>query len=245
MQVGNIFGVVAAALVMFFVLSVLHLGNIKQTISLRIAELEEAGVTEIIYDGTHKDIAARAYSLQEIKAFSPEAQNEILKTRAGLGGEKIPAPQASLMAAVAKGIFERKTEWILILSGMLMGIALILMQVRSPMLIAVGMYLPIDTSFAIFLGGVFKALLEKSIETKRLEPKEKERVSNQGTLLASGLIAGEAIIGIFFATLTFAEIKIWHVFASPSYLLSLLGITALGLFLVWRSQRKEKKVETG
>jgi len=244
MQVGDIFGVTAAALVMFFVLSVLHLGNIKQTVSLRIAELEEAGVTEIVYDGTNKNIEPRAYSLIEIKTLSPEAQNEILKTRAGLGGEKIPAPQASLMAAVAKGIFERKTEWILILSGMLMGIALILMQVRSPMLIAVGMYLPIDTSFAIFLGGVFKAILEKSMDKRKLEAKEKERVSNQGTLLASGLIAGEAIIGIFFATLAFAEINILQVFASPSYLLSLLGITALGLFLVWRSQGKEKKPGT-
>ncbi|MDH7494051.1 MAG: oligopeptide transporter, OPT family [Candidatus Saccharicenans sp.] len=240
MQVGDIFGVTAAALVMFFVLSVLHLGNIKQTVSLRLDELEKAGVTEVIYDGTFKEIEARAYTLEEIKNFGPEVQNEILKTRAGLGGEKIPAPQASLMAAVAKGIFERKTEWILILSGMFLGLALILMQVRSPMLIAVGMYLPIDTSFAIFLGGVFKGLLEKAIEKKKLEPTEKERVNNQGTLLASGLIAGEAIIGIFFATLAFAEIKILHVFPNPSYLLSLVGLTALGLFLVWRSLKKEK-----
>ncbi|MBC7365116.1 MAG: OPT/YSL family transporter [Candidatus Aminicenantes bacterium] len=228
---------------MFFVLSVLHLGNIKQTVSLKLTELEKAGVTEIYYDGTHKNIEARTYSLEEIKALSPEVQNEILKTRAGLGGEKIPAPQASLMAAVARGIFERKTEWILILAGMFMGFALILMQVRSPMLIAVGMYLPIDTSFAIFLGGVFKGILEKAIEKRKLEPAEKERVTNQGTLLASGLIAGEAIIGIFFATLAFAEVKILHVFSSPSYLLSLVGIAALGLFLVWRSLKKDHKEE--
>jgi len=244
MQVGDIFGVTAAALVMFFVLSVLHLGNIKQTVSLRLAELEKAGVTEIYYDGAHKNIETRTYSLEEIKALGPEVQNEILKTQAGLGGEKIPAPQASLMAAVAKGIFERKTEWILILAGMFMGLALILMQVRSPMLIAVGMYLPIDTSFAIFLGGVFKGILEKAMEKRKLELAEKERASNQGTLLASGLIAGEAIIGIFFATLAFAEVKILHVFSNPSYLLSLVGLTALGLFLVWRSLKKDHKEET-
>lgn len=240
MQVGDIFGVTAAALVMFFVLSVLHLGNIKQTVSLKLEELEKAGVTEVVYDGSLRNIEARAYTLEEIKKLSPEVQNEILKTRAGLGGEKIPAPQASLMAAVARGIFERRTEWILILAGMFMGIALILMQVRSPMLIAVGMYLPIETSFAIFLGGVFKGLLEKAMEKRKMTPAEKERVSNRGTLLASGLIAGEAIIGIFFATLAFAEIKLLHVFSSPSYLVSLVCLTALGLFLVWRSLKKEK-----
>lgn len=243
MQIGDIFGVTAAALVMFFVLSVLHLGNIKQTVSLRLAELEKAGVTEITYDGLQKNIEARTYSLEEIKTLSPEIQNEILKTRAGLGGEKIPAPQASLLAAVARGIFERRTEWILILAGMFMGIALILMQVRSPMLIAVGMYLPIDTSFAIFLGGVFKGLLEKAIEKRKLNQGEKERVNNRGTLLASGLIAGEAIIGIIFATLAFAEIKILQVFTRPSYLLSLAGIISLGLFLVWHSLRGDKKAE--
>ncbi|MGQ9800503.1 MAG: OPT family oligopeptide transporter [Candidatus Saccharicenans sp.] len=243
MQAGDIFGVTAAALVMFFVLSVLHLGNIKQTVSLKLAELEKAGVTEISYDGTHKNIEVRAYSLEEIKALSPEVQNEILKTRAGLGGEKIPAPQASLMAAVARGIFERRTEWILILAGMFMGIALILMQVRSPMLIAVGMYLPIETSFAIFLGGVFKGILEKALEKRKLSLEEKERVGNRGTLLASGLIAGEAIIGIFFATLAFAEKKILQVFTQPSYLISLGGITVLGLFLVWRSLQGDNKDE--
>ncbi|MDI6844896.1 MAG: oligopeptide transporter, OPT family [Candidatus Saccharicenans sp.] len=235
MQLGDIFGVSVAALVMFLVLSVLHLGNIKQTVAAKIGELEKAGITEIAYDGRIKDIEARTYSLEEIKSLPPEYQNEILKTGAGFGGEKIPAPQASLMAAVARGIFERKTEWILILAGMFMGFAFILMQVKSPMLIAVGMYLPIDTSFAIFLGGVFRALLDKQIEARKLPAEQKERVGNQGTLLASGLIAGEAIIGIVFATLAFAEVGFLKVFAHPSYLASLVGLTAAGLFLVFRA----------
>ncbi len=238
MQLGDVFGVTAAALVMFFVLSVLHLGNIKQTVASKLTELESAGVTEVPYDGRHRAVQAGTYSLDEIKAMIPEKQNEILKTSAGFGGEKIPAPQASLMAAVANGIFERRTEWILILAGMFMGLAFILMQVRSPMLIAVGMYLPIDTSFAIFLGGAFKALLEKRQEKKKLGGEDKERVTNTGTLLASGLIAGEAIIGILFATLAFAEVELFQLFWKPSYLLSLVGIFALGLFLVLRALNK-------
>ncbi len=239
MQLGDIFGVTVAAVVMFLVLSVLHLGNIKQTVTARIIEMEEAGIAEITYDGRIQNIEARTYSLEEIKTLPPEYQNEILKTNAGFGGEKIPAPQASLMAAVARGIFERKTEWILILAGMFMGLGFILMQVKSPMLIAVGMYLPIDTSFAIFVGGVFKAILEKRIESRKLAPTQKERASNQGTLLASGLIAGEAIIGIVFATLAFAEVGFLKVFAHPSYLVSLVALAALGLFLVLRALKLE------
>jgi putative OPT family oligopeptide transporter len=235
MQIGDMFGVTSAAVVMFLVLSVLHLGDIKQKTSAKLGDLEKAGVTEVVYDGAHKAVPAGTYSLDEIKAMPPERQNEILKTNAGFGGEKIPAPQASLMAVVAKGIFDRKTEWILILVGMFMGLAFILMQVRSPMLIAVGMYLPIDTSFAIFLGGVFKGLLEKRMEAKKLGGEDKERVSNTGTLLGSGLIAGEAIVGILFAGLAFAGIKLFYLFERPSYLLGLAGILAIGAFLVVRA----------
>lgn len=238
MQLGDIFGVAGAALVMFFVLSVLHLGHIKQTVAGKLAELERAGVTHVAYDGEHREVEARTYSLDEIRTMIPEKQNEILKTKAGFGSEKIPAPQASLMAAVASSIFERRTEWILILAGMFMGLAFILMQVRSPMLIAVGMYLPIDTSFAIFLGGAFKALLEKRAEASRLTAEDREKVNNTGTLLASGLIAGEALIGILFATLAFAEVELFRVLARPSYLLSLAGIFGLGLFLVLGSLRR-------
>jgi len=235
MQVGDVFGVTAAALAMFFVLSVLHLGNIKQVVGERIDEMEAAGVTEVVYDGRHRAVPAGTYSLADIKAMIPEKQNEVLKTGAGFGGEKISAPQAGLMAVVARGIFDRKTEWILILAGMFMGLGFILMQVRSPMLIAVGMYLPIETSFAIFLGGVFKSIVEKRMEKTKVEGEAKDRVTNRGTLLASGLIAGEALIGILFAALAFAEIELFHVFKKPPYGLGLAGICAVGAFLAWRA----------
>lgn len=237
MQLGDVFGIASAALVMFLVLSVLHLGNIKQTVRAKLADMEAAGVTEVVYDGTHPAIEAGTYSLDEVRAMIPERQNLVLKANAGFGGEKIPAPQASLMAVVAKGIFERKTEWILIIAGAFMGLAFILMQVRSPMLIAVGMYLPIDTSFAIFLGGAFKALLERRAEKRAIDGEGKEKVANTGTLLASGLIAGEALIGIVFAALAFFEVGLFRVFKNPPYLIGLAGILAIGAFLVARSIR--------
>ena len=235
MQLGDVFGVTAAALAMFFVLSVLHLGNIKQVVGAKLQGLEAGGVTEIAYDGRHQAIPAGTYSLAEVKAMIPEKQNEVLKAGGGFGGERISAPQAGLMAVVAKGIFDRKTEWVLILVGMFMGLGLILMQVRSPMLVAVGMYLPIETSFAIFLGGVFKSVVDKRLEKGKVEGEAKEKATNRGTLLASGLIAGEALIGILFAGLAFAEIEIFQVFKNPPYGLGLAVLCALGVFLAWRA----------
>jgi putative OPT family oligopeptide transporter len=232
MQIGDIFGVTAAALVMFLILSLLHLGDIKQVVGVELEKLEKSGITSIEYKGQDAGLAGTAYTLDEIKRMAPERQNDVLGTRAGFGGEKLPAPQASLMAVVARGIVEAKTEFILIIAGMLMGCAFIMMQVRSPMLISVGMYLPIDTSFAIFIGGLMKGIFDTIAEKRKLKAGAKESMNNVGVLLASGLIAGEALLGLLFAGLAFAEIKLFHIFESPTYLLSLVCIGIIGLMLV-------------
>ena len=232
MQLGDIFGVTAAALTMFFVLSVLHLGDIKSAVSTKLAELEQSRVESVVYEGKHASLEPRAYALGEIRALAPELQNELLKTNAGFGGTKIPAPQASLMAVVARSIMEQKTEWILILVGVFMGLALILMQVKSPMLVSVGMYLPIETSFAIFAGGLIKGIVESLAEKRKWSGEQKERAESTGTLMASGFIAGEAFVGILFAALAFAEIEVLGVFRNPSYLSSLASMVVLGAILV-------------
>ena len=180
--------------------------------------------------------------MAEVRALAPEMQNEVLATNAGFGGDKIAAPQASLMAVVSRSIMERKTEWILILVGMFMGIAFILMQVKSPMLVAVGMYLPIETSFAIFLGGLFKGLARPGGGEGEVGEREpKERAENAGTLLASGLIAGEAIIGILFAALAFGEVELPQFLASPPYLMSLASMALLGAILVVVPRRRARQ----
>lgn len=243
MQFGDIVGVTAAALSMFLVLSVLHLGDIKQAVAKKMDLLEKENVQQVEYKGTHPDIAQKAYTIAEIKAMAPERQNEILGTNAGFGGEKISAPQASLMAVVAKSIIQKRTEWILIIVGMFMGLALILMQIKSPMLVSVGMYLPIETSFAIFLGGVFKGMVDHVCEKRKLAEPDKEKINNTGTLLASGLIAGEALIGIVFAALAFGDVHLLQVSAAPSYLLSVVSMAFLGAFLVSISLKAIKKAE--
>lgn len=244
MQLGDMLGITAAALAMFFVLSVLHLGDIKGAVSTKLGELERAGVASVDYAGSSTDLERRAYALDEVRTLAPELQNELLATNAGFGGARIPAPQASLMAVVSRSIIERKTEWILILTGAFLGIGLILMQVKSPMLVAVGMYLPIETSFAIFVGGLFKGLLERAAERRKWPEEAKNRADNTGTLIASGLIAGEAIIGILFAALAFADVELPKVFARPSYLVSIVALGLLGVFLLRSSRREARRAES-
>jgi putative OPT family oligopeptide transporter len=157
MQVGDLFGIILAAGVMFFPLLILHQGDIN-------------------LGGT------------------------------GLGGEKYPAPQASLMAILANGIVGGDMAWPLIIVGIVMAFGFVLLRVKSPMLVCVGMYLPLETSFAIFLGGLIKGILDKMGERRSLNEAQKIRTENNGVLLASGLIAGEALIGLLFAALAVGEL---------------------------------------
>ncbi|PGH38165.1 MAG: oligopeptide transporter, OPT family, partial [Candidatus Nephrothrix sp. EaCA] len=74
----------------------------------------------------------------------------------GFGSKSLAAPQAGLMAMLSRGIVDGQMAWPLIIVGMLMGVSFIMMQVKSPMLVSVGMYLPLETTFAIFIGGLVK-----------------------------------------------------------------------------------------
>jgi putative OPT family oligopeptide transporter len=150
----------------------------------------------------------------------------------GFGGPKLPAPQASLMALLSQGIVKGEMAWPLIVVGMLMGLGFILMQVRSPMLVSVGMYLPLETTFAIFIGGLFKGVVDRINAKKQFNDAQKARVENTGVLLASGLIAGEALIGLVFAALAFAEIPLFSIFDSPSFITSLVIFAIIGWILI-------------
>jgi putative OPT family oligopeptide transporter len=123
----------------------------------------------------------------------------------GFGGPKLPAPQAGLMAALSQGIVGGEMAWPLVLVGIAMGISLILIKVKSPMLFSVGMYLPLETTFAIFIGGLIRGLVDKRASKRGYNDAQKARVENAGILSASGLIAGEALMGLFIATVVFVR----------------------------------------
>ena len=85
--------------------------------------------------------------------------------------------------------------WPLVIVGVVMGVVMIMVQVRSPMLFAVGMYLPLATTFAIFVGGVLRWATDTLSEKAGHNAAQKSRVESIGILTASGLIAGEALVG--------------------------------------------------
>ena len=114
----------------------------------------------------------------------------------GIGGVDLPAPQAGLMAALSEGIVGGGMAWPLVIMGMFFALGLILIGAPAPMLIAVGMYLPLYTTAAIFVGGIIKLIVEALMKKRN---RDRERTENTGTLLASGLIAGEALMGIAIA----------------------------------------------
>lgn len=114
----------------------------------------------------------------------------------GIGSEKLPAPQAGLMAMLAKGIVGGEMAWPLVIAGMFMGVALLLIRAPAPMLIAVGMYLPFYSTAAIFCGGLLK-LITDGVRRKRIKDEARKAISeNKGILLASGMVAGEALMAL-------------------------------------------------
>jgi len=133
----------------------------------------------------------------------------------GFGDRALSAPQAGLMAALAQGIVGGEMPWPLIIVGILMGFSLIMIEVKSPMLFAVGMYLPVETTFAIFIGGIFRWITDRLRDRANLNDAQKARVENAGVLTASGMIAGEALLGIVIAVFRYKEWKIPQIFAHP------------------------------
>jgi len=149
----------------------------------------------------------------------------------GSGDRNLPAPQAGLMAALAQGIVGGEMAWPLIVIGIMLGVSMIMVKVKSPMLVAVGMYLPLATTSAIFVGGLIRWVVDRFAERRRLNAAQKTRVENVGILAASGLIAGEALVGLGTATCVFFDVKLPEIFESPSYVAGLL-VAALIVYLL-------------
>ncbi len=150
----------------------------------------------------------------------------------GFGDKDLPAPQAGLMAALAQGIVGGDMAWPLVAVGVVMGFVLIMVQVKSPMLFAVGMYLPFATTSAIFVGGLLRWVSDTLSERSGHNAAQKSRVESIGILTASGLIAGEALVGLVIATFAFFKQPIPAIFASPSYYVGLVVLAVIAYTLI-------------
>jgi putative OPT family oligopeptide transporter len=159
-------------------------------------------------------------------------QGNINAGGSGFGDKALPAPQAGLMAALAQGIVGGDMAWPLIIAGILMGLALVMIGVKSPMLVAIGMYLPLGTTFAIFAGGMVRWVSDAIAARRGLNEAQRTRVESVGVLAASGMIAGEALTGLVTATFIFFRVKIPVLFDNPSYIAGIVVLLVLGFVLV-------------
>jgi putative OPT family oligopeptide transporter len=145
------------------------------------------------------NLLAKAYG---IGVPTPEHPNPLL------------APQATLMASVSKGLFGGALPWNMVLLGAAAGIAIIVLdeilrvrgsQFRVPVLAAaVGIYLPLDVTMPIFLGGALARFAERTLlagagRGLQADPEELERLNRKGVLFSAGMITGEALMGILIA----------------------------------------------
>jgi putative OPT family oligopeptide transporter len=146
------------------------------------------------------------------------------------GSAALPAPQAGLMAMLAQGIVGGNMAWPLVIVGILMGFALIMIEVKSPMLFSVGMYLPLGTTFAIFVGGLIRWVTDKLRDRRGLNDAQKARVDNAGVLTASGLIAGEALCGLVIAGVWRGDTP--QLLAHPSWIFAVIAAAVLILVMV-------------
>src|SRR5436305_666644 len=153
-------------------------------------------------------------------------QGNINKGGIGFGDPTLSVPQAGLMRPVDPAEVGRGMAWPLVITGILLGFAMIMFKVRSPMLVAIGMYLPIGTTSAIFVGGMVRWLTNVIRKRRALNEPQSARVENVGVLVASGLIAGEALSGLVIGWFNYKYGKLPAVFDTPSYL---VGVVVMAL----------------
>ena len=166
----------------------------------------------------------------------------------------LAAPQATLMASVAKGMFGGgDINWNMVLTGGVIGAAIIALDEtlkargsswRTPVLAAaVGIYLPLELTVPIFLGGLLSYIVERMARVPN-DPEAKEKLHRRGVLFAAGLITGEALMGIFIA-IPIVLSGDREVLALPAALQTgawgeLLGLIFLG-FVAWLLLRVWRK----
>jgi OPT family oligopeptide transporter len=115
-----------------------------------------------------------------------------------IGTEKFPAPQATLMATLIKGILSQNLDWQYIFVGVFLAVVMELCGIKS-LSFAVGAYLPLSTTLPIFIGGAIRGIVEWKQKKNNLLSRPEEEELSKGSLFATGLVAGGAVAGVVIA----------------------------------------------
>lgn len=169
--------------------------------NISITAHDHTGVKEEIHDGKRFILlnAIGSTTLEDGKyLYNPDTRQIEIQWVQGIGSEKAAAPQGRLMATVINGILTQKLAWGLVLLGVALVIVVELLGVRS-LTFAVGAYLSIATTLAIFVGGVMRWMVDRAMAKHAAETAsavEAESEISPGSLYASGLIAAGGIVGL-------------------------------------------------
>jgi len=158
----------------------------------------------------------------------------------GIASKDLPAPQATIMSLVVKGVMEANLPWNLVFIGMATAVVVEIFGIRS-LPFSIGLYLPIHLSTPIIIGGILHWLLVGRKSKKQVAGIETTR----GTLFASGLIAGDAFLGVALAAFTYAGVSLvpkWMPEVHPA--VTLIPFLLLALLLARTDWRRESGAET-
>ena len=163
----------------------------------------------------------------------------------GFGSKELGAPQATLMKMIIEGVMSAELPWNLVFIGAF--IAVLIEVIGIPVLpFAIGIYLPVHLNACIMVGGLVRLVFDKM----KMKEEKKERVTSDGILFCSGMIAGEGLIGIALALLAVfgvdQVIDISGILNLPEWAsnigsLILFGIIILTLlkFSIWKKEKQE------
>jgi hypothetical protein len=218
-QVGLMIGVMASVFVIGGTLILMNIGLAQYRpiqLTLNIEKLSEGVIIENPrYEHKGKTyLLLNAIGSKEVPdgkyLYDPSTRQIEIQWVQGIGSDKAAAPQARLMATVISGILNRRLPWRLVLLGVFLVIGIELLGIRS-LSFAVGSYLSIATTMAIFAGGAVRWLAERGKATSE----HAESEVSPGSLYASGLIAAGGIVGLTAIVINVLEdpelgIKLWH-----------------------------------
>jgi len=189
-------------------------------------------------------VAELPFDKQEFASWDEQRKLEAYdKFRSGAAAaegthKRLKAPQATLMAMVIQGVMDANLPWVLIFIGVFAAIAVEMLGAPG-LPFAVGLYLPLSLSTPIIIGGVVRGI----IDAKR-DPEKRERMRENGILFSSGLIAGEALVGILLAVLAWQGIHTaifsgWAGAAENYVALAAFGLLVLTLALFLRPVKEK------
>jgi putative OPT family oligopeptide transporter len=166
-----------------------------------------------------------------------------------IGSAQLPAPQAGLMALMANGIVAGEMAWPLVIVGMFFAVGLILIKAPAPMVIAVGMYLPFESTSAIFVGGLVRWIFDTRLKKQGASDEEKQSAENVGVLMSSGFIAGESLMAVVLAIVYIAAERVPGLLffqsftggAEPNFYLSLIAYPVVAFLLGWFTIKKMRE----